>query len=259
MSSHQILCVAAKPGHDHGVEALNADLSPVIGQELIGFFAQLPVSFAVFQLHDQRPSAPDGVQNLGKQRDRMLRAAEPELFQLLIAQLIHPGVYAADPLQRVVVKDHHLSVFGELDVQLYAVARLCSQFKGLQGVFRDAFIPAVQAPVGKVHAHKGGFLPSCGPARGQQDQRQTDCCGGAEQAALHSAFFLDTHKTHLNSLTENICIYFTTIPKIVMNRLEIHNQTAPQPFGTRSVKALILLSRRNPAPQAPWRWGPFWP
>ena len=188
----------------------------------------------------------------------MLRAAEPELFQLLIAQLIHPGVYAADPLQRVVVKDHHLSVLGELDVQLHAVARLCGQLKGLQGVFRDAFIPVVQAPVGKVHAHKGGFLPFCGPARGQQDQRQTGRCrGGTEQAALRSAFFLDTHKTHLNSLTENICIYFTTIPKIVMNRLEIHNQTAPPAFRDAVCKSFDFAQSPESSASSPLALGTF--
>ena len=100
----------AEPGDDQRVEALNADIAVIAFQQGEGLFTEFAVARAVFQLDNQGLTALNVFQNLGKEGDLFIGAAETQLLQLGSGQLVHAGMHAADAVQRVVVEDHDLAV-----------------------------------------------------------------------------------------------------------------------------------------------------
>ena len=176
--------VEAEPGYHQRVEALNAHAAPVAVQQPQSLAAKLPVVWAVLQLQNDGPPAPDHPQHIRKQGDALLRSAEPELLQLLERVVLHPAGHAADTLQCVIVEYHYLAVPAQMHVQLHAVTRSGRQAEGGDGVFRHGLIPGVESPMGKVHPQKGGLLPPAGMARRQQKQRQRRSAGDAEKFGM---------------------------------------------------------------------------
>ena len=174
----------AEPGHHQRIEALNAHAAPVAVQQPQSLAAKLPVVGAVLQLQNDGPPAPDHPQHIRQQGDALLRSAEPELLQLLEGIVLHPARYAADPLQRVIVEYHHLSVPAQMYVQLHAVALPGCQTESGDGVFRHGLIPGMKSPVGKVHPQKGGFLPPAGMTGGRKENRQRHGSRGAEKLGM---------------------------------------------------------------------------
>ena len=177
----------AEPADDHGVEALDANLALVVGEDGVGFLAELSVAPAVLKLHDQRPAAGEGLQHFGEERDALLRAAEIEELEFVIALLVHTRVHTADAVERVVMEDDDLAVLRQLHVELRPVARAPGEAEGLQRVLGHGFILAVQAAVGEVPPPEGSLLPLGGAARGQQEHRQPRRKRGAP--ADHGGFF----------------------------------------------------------------------
>ena len=183
LPAQKILCVESEPRHDHGVEALNADVAVVVGYDLIGLFAQLAVALAVLELTYYRAAAAHNVQHLREEGDGLVGAAETQLAQLAERKLVHARVHAAYAVERIIVEHDDLPVLGKLHIQLDAVARLGGETECLQRVLRHALVAAVQTAVGAVRAHKGRSLPLRGRAGGDKEERGTACRRAYDRAA----------------------------------------------------------------------------
>ena len=129
LAAEQVRLMHAEPGHDQGIEALDAHIAAIGAQDPVRLFAELPVAGTVLQFHDQRSAAVDHRKDLREEGDTLFRAAKPQRRQFFIGEGVHAGIHAADAVERIVVKHNDLAVFGKLNVQFDAVAGLGRQTK----------------------------------------------------------------------------------------------------------------------------------
>ena len=156
LAAQQVRRVFFEPAHDAGVKALDTVGAVIGAHQRQALFTELGVARPGLELDDKGRAPRHHREHLGQQGDALVGAAKAHAAQLLQRERVHPPVYAADPVQRVVVKDHHLAVFGQLDIQLDAVARLRRQPERGEAVLRHRLVPRVQPAVRVVAAVKGG-------------------------------------------------------------------------------------------------------
>ncbi len=173
-----------KPGDDQGIEAFNADVPAVSVQEGFGLLTEFPISGTVLDLHDQRLGTADGAEHIREQRDLLIRPVQTEGTQFFQGELIDTGMDTADPIKCIVVKYDHLAVFAETDIQLNAVAFLCSLPKGGKRVFRDAPVTAVQTPMGVVDSAENRTVLPTEVAGGKRVNRQSGTDRGENEKRL---------------------------------------------------------------------------
>ena len=174
---------------------------------------KLPVARAAFELHNQRAASAVDLQRLRQKRDALICLAEPQQPELVIALLVHTPGHTAHAVERVVVEDHDLPVLRQLHVQLRAVACASRQPESLKGVFRYAFILAVQTAVGEIPPDKRRSLPLCGRAGRDQKQRQRHRRDA--QPAEYGGLFQFLLKVLVHSLHLNQILYREAMNRIV--------------------------------------------
>src|SRR5699024_269978 len=102
-------------------------------------------------------------------------------------EVLKPALHTTDALEVVVVEHNELAVCGYVHVQLYAVADACGVFKGRDGVFRHAFIYAVQTAMREIAAHERLALLVVAPAGG--DKKGSGECGRGQRSAGYEPGF----------------------------------------------------------------------
>ena len=137
-----------------GVEGFHAVRAGVILQyPADGLCQGVCIAVSGFEFNDQRGLPVKQVQHLLECGNRLVRAAQMIVFQVLGSQVFHEALPAGGPLQVGIVHDGQRAVLQQMDIEFNAIALVQSSLVGGQAVFRLLVI--VEAPVGIEPAPKG--------------------------------------------------------------------------------------------------------
>ena len=150
--------VLAEPGNNGGVKTFNAIFPGIAAQGGKRLFAKLLVAPSCLQLHNHRRFAANRCKHFVKQRNFLFGSTKAQFQKLGIIQFVHALGNAANTIQRVVMKNNHLPVAGELNVQLHTVSGFHRFGKRGKRIFGNALVLLVKPAVGKVFAVKRRFF-----------------------------------------------------------------------------------------------------
>ena len=171
LAPDDVRTMAPQPHQAPVVKGLHAEAALILLQLLAGDLRQLVVvAVHGLQLHNQGNLALNQVQHIGKGGNGFRGVSQMVLAQFLGGQILHPAGLTGGAVEQGVVDYRQVAVFGQVQVQLDAVAVFHGGPEGGQTVLRQTAVVEATVGVGPVLKLRPARVAA--PAAGAQQIKQ---------------------------------------------------------------------------------------